>query len=122
MSNAESGVYFHLLIHLIKLYITENKLHAPKQIFQGQKYYLSTQEKKSKSQSLQKVKHSFSQMVLTFYKYGTLNHSLLDKITYAFSCKISGKKKVCHSNKNHWFVGKIPSQGCFTFTAVDASC
>lgn len=74
--------------------------------------------------SLKKVMHTFSQMVLTFYQCGTLNNSLLDNITYAFSCKISGKKKkkVCQSNKNRWFVGKIPGQGCFTFTAVEASC
>lgn len=43
--------------------------------------------------SLKKVMHTFSQMVLTFYQCGTLNNSLLDNITYAFSCKISGKKK-----------------------------
>lgn len=49
MSNAESDMYFHLLIHLITLYIAENKLHAPKQTFQGQIYYRSTQENEKKN-------------------------------------------------------------------------
>lgn len=73
--------------------------------------------------SLKKVMCTFSQMVLTFYQCDTLNNSLLDKITYAFSCKISGKKKKSvNPIKNIGFVGKIPGQGCFTFTAVEASC
>lgn len=49
MPNAETSIYFHVLIHFIKLHITENKLHAHKQTFQGQIYYHSTQETEKKN-------------------------------------------------------------------------
>jgi len=36
---------------------------------------------------------------------------------------LKDKKKIDYdSNKNHFLIGKIPGQGCFTFAAVETSC